>query len=196
MSDPDPTLFPRSRFWRRFDRWALVVVVVLQAAILAARWRKGHEAGPTPPAAAETDVPAAIATRQSEGFPPVARRRPVVAAAPVCYGAADPLRAPLSVDSVCSMAAWDVLRRSPALDVREHQGEYELRLSIPGGESSDARAWVEDRQVEIEVPVADALGQPTGRLVRRVLLPAAPDSAIPPRIEHTNGILRVFFAKP
>lgn len=105
------------------------------------------------------------------------------------------MRAPLSVDSVRSMAAWDVLRRSPALDVREVADGYELRLSVPGGAGPDARTWVEDRLVEIEVPLFDASGRPSGRLVRQVLLPSAP-AAAPPHLEHTNGILRVFLPKP
>lgn len=187
-----PSTPSRSRFWHRFDRWALLVVVALQAAMLVSHGLRGRNRKVAGDAVASEGA-AAPARRASAA----ARSRgsaPAIPTSPVCFGGTQ--RAPLSVDSACSMAAWDVLRRSPALDLCEHRDAYELRLSVPGGAGSEARAWVQDRQVEIEVPVADELGRPAGRLSRRVLLPTAPAADRPPRIEHTNGILRVFFAKP
>ncbi len=173
------------RFWRRFDRWALGAVLLLQGLALLLRRDAGRErpeAAPAPDPAREESL---------------ARRHPrqVVAVQPAAFGSL-PQRRPVSRDTALGEAAWGLLRQSPALDMCEHSKEFELRLSVPNPGWHDARAYVVGRRVDIDVPLRDATGAPAGRLYRQVLLPTQPHTGRTPRIEHTNGILRVFVAKP
>lgn len=180
----------RSVFWHHFDRWALLLVVVLQAGILLSyRLRRPvpassepTPAGQTAGVAASDEAPATTVTQRSGGR--------TFATSPVCYENA--LRAPLSVDSACSLASWQVLRRSPALDIAERAGFFEVRLSVPEGIGHAALARVEGRELQIEVPAADGV---TNRILRRVQLPAAPAGELPPRLAFTNGILRIVVSK-
>lgn len=173
-----------SRFWRRFDRWALGVVVLLQGLLLLLR----HDAWTERPASGTAAAPARAVLAPS-------RARPVVTAQPAAFGGR-PQRLPVSEESAVEEAVWSLLRQSPGLDMCEHPGEFELRLSVPSPNGCDARAHVVGRRIDIDVPLRDGDGAPAGRLYRQVLLPASPHAGRTPRIEHTNGILRVFVAKP
>lgn len=185
MNGPVPS--PRKRFWRLFDRWALGVVMCLQAAILAMRWsgRQGPDG--------RDARPSVDAARSVEALSP-GRLPRAVAASPVSFGGG-PHRTPASVESTGIGTSWEVLCGSPALDIRETTDRFELRLSLPPPNGRDARAYVVGRRLDIEVPLRDAAGHPAGRLFRQVLLPAEPCPDSPPHLEHTNGILRVFLDK-
>ncbi len=180
----------KKAFWHHFDRWALLLVVVLQAGILLSyrlRQRTAEAVEPTAdrqPTHSETcddDCAMAASTSRSKSR--------AVATTPVCYDNA--LRAPLSVDSASLKATWQVLRRSPALDIADRVDFFEVRLSVPEGVGQAALARVEGRQLQIEVP---AVGGDT-RILRRVQLPSAPATDSPPRLVFTNGILRIVVSK-
>lgn len=168
-------------FWRFFDRWALLAVIALQGVLLLFRGGGSERGVEEAPAEAG---PVYSAARLGDK---------VTAANPVSYGyASGGARSPASAPG---HGAGACARRLSALDVSEHSGEYELRLSVPASGAEGAKAYVLGRRVDIEVPLFDFMGNREGRLYRQVLLPVAP-ARTPPRLEHTNGVLRIFVAKP
>jgi len=190
----------RRRLWRHFDRWALLAVIGLQAAILAMRWTgKGGGARSEASEDERAGLVAAAGAGSSAAAPRLSASAGTsrsVAALPVAFGG-HPRRSPASVESAGAGGSWEVLRLSPALDMRETAECFELRLSVPSGVSDQSvRAHVVGRRVDLDVPLQDASGESLGRIFRQVLLPSPPSEDCSPRIERTNGILRVFLDKP
>jgi hypothetical protein len=54
---------------------------------------------------------------------------------------------------------------------------------------------VQGSELVVEVPVFNARGECVERWMREIMLPSELSAAFPPRIDQTNGILRVYVAK-
>ncbi len=188
---------PVRRRWRlgpHFDRWALLAVVLLQAAILLLRHDTRRSPPPLEAATAPEGAPAP-ATAAPWSRAPERAAVPTHPARFAPHGRSAPARMPVSTESAHRKVVWQSLRQTPTLDLRECPRTFTVLLSVPSRPLGNPAVDLVGRRLDVEIPLSDWQGRPAGRLFRQVLLPGDPDPDATPAMILTNGILRVRIAK-
>ncbi len=193
---PDRPL--RRRRWRpgpHFDRWALLAVVALQAAILALRHDTRRAGAARRTEAAPEQAPATASRGPSAQAADRSAATPVLQAVSRVQGRVAPSRLPVSSDSTYRRVSWQSLRHTPTLDMRECERSFTVLLSVPARPLDEPTVGIVGRRLDVEVPLGDWRGDPAGRHFRQVLLPGEPSRDATPAMDYTNGILRIRIAK-
>lgn len=92
---------------------------------------------------------------------------------------------------------WDSLMRSPAMDIREHSGDYTVTLSLPDVDPSDVTVRIDDRLLTIEYTAQILNGNDRSwrEIEKKVLLPGPVDAGNISKTVMDNGFLKITVKK-